>query len=87
MFDIHGVLKDLSKHRPIFCSEADFQDALAWQIHEAMPDCEIGSLQKKEIPDLCIPSERIAKAKGLRDRIASPSVSKSNRLFGIKMPT
>ena len=24
MFDIHGVLKDLSKHRPIFCSEADF---------------------------------------------------------------
>lgn len=48
MFDIHGVLKDLSKHRPIFCSEADFQDALAWQIHEEMPDCEIGSLKKKK---------------------------------------
>lgn len=60
MFDIHGVMADLSKHRPLFHSEADFQDALAWEIQKTMPDCEIGSLRKKEIPDLCIPSERIA---------------------------
>ena len=41
LFDIHGIMKDLSKHRPIFHLEVDFQFALAWQIHEAMPDCKI----------------------------------------------
>ena len=41
MFDIHGMMKDLSKYRPLFHSEADFQFALAWKIQKAMPDCEI----------------------------------------------
>ena len=34
-------MKDLSKHRSIFHSEADFQHALAWEIQKAIPDCEI----------------------------------------------
>ncbi len=38
---LHKLMADLAAHRPIFHSEADFQHALAWQIHEAMPDCEI----------------------------------------------
>ncbi len=41
MLDIHGLMADLSKHRPIFHSEADFQHALALEIHKAIPDCEI----------------------------------------------
>ena len=41
MFDIHQVMTELSKTRPIFHSEADFQHALAWQIHEIIPDCRI----------------------------------------------
>ena len=41
MLDIHNLMADLAQHRPIFHSEADFQHALAWQIHEIMPDCEI----------------------------------------------
>ena len=41
MLDIHKIMSDLSKHRPIFHSEADFQFALAWQIHKAIPNCEI----------------------------------------------
>ena len=41
MFDIHNLMADLAQHRPIFHSEADFQHALAWQIHETMPDCKI----------------------------------------------
>ena len=41
MLDIHNLMVDLSKQRPIFHSEADFQHALAWQIHETMPNCEI----------------------------------------------
>ena len=39
--DIVGLLKDLAQDRPIFHSEADFQHALAWHIHEAMPDCRV----------------------------------------------
>ena len=41
MLDIYNLMVDLSQHRPIFHSEADFQHALAWQIHETMPDCKI----------------------------------------------
>ncbi len=41
MLDIHNLMADLAKHRPIFHSEADFQHALAWQIHKAIPNCEI----------------------------------------------
>ena len=39
--DIDGLMKGLSEQRPIFHSEADFQHALAWQIHEMMPDCQV----------------------------------------------
>ena len=41
MLDIHNLMADLSQHRPVFHSEADFQFALAWQIHEVMSDCKI----------------------------------------------
>ena len=39
--DIHLVMAELAERRPIFHSEADFQFALAWQIHEMTPDCEV----------------------------------------------
>ncbi len=38
---IQKLMSNLSKHRRIFHSEADFQHALAWQIHTDFPDCEI----------------------------------------------
>jgi len=41
MIDIGQTLKVLSSKRPIFHSEADFQQALAWQIHEEYPTCSI----------------------------------------------
>ena len=37
-FDIHGVLKQLARRRPVFHSEADFQFALAWQIAQETSD-------------------------------------------------
>jgi|GEM_PF-160683 len=40
-FDLHKILKVLSKERPVFHSEADFQHALAWAIHEKCPDLNI----------------------------------------------
>ena len=64
--DIHCLMQELSKSRPIFHSEADFQHALAWLIHEAMPTNQI----RLEYPfrrdgstmylDIWLPTERIA---------------------------
>lgn len=34
IINISNTLSNLSKNRQLFCSEADFQQALAWQIHE-----------------------------------------------------
>lgn len=33
MFDVEAVLRDLALKRPIFHSEADFQHAVAWEVH------------------------------------------------------
>lgn len=37
MFDLTAILAQLRTKRPLFHSEADFQHALAWQIHEQFP--------------------------------------------------
>ena len=39
--DIRSVMDSLSERRPIFHSEADFQHALAWRIHEMAPGCQV----------------------------------------------
>ena len=39
--DIRRLMDGLSERRPIFRSEADFQDALAREIHETLPDCQV----------------------------------------------
>ena len=41
MLDISGLLIGLAQSRKVFHSEADFQHALAWHIHEAMPKSQI----------------------------------------------
>ncbi len=41
MLDIHKLMGSLSAYRPVFHSEADFQHALAWHIHETMPEREV----------------------------------------------
>ncbi len=47
MFDIEDVLNNLSKKRPVFHSEADFQYSLAWEIHKMYPSFNI-RLEKRE---------------------------------------
>lgn len=37
MFDLKDALRSLAQNRPLFHSEADFQHALAWEIHERWP--------------------------------------------------
>ena len=39
--NINKVLSDLAKIRPVFHSEADFQHAIAWQIHHEWPECSM----------------------------------------------
>jgi hypothetical protein len=39
--DLTSILKQLAHERPIFHSEADFQQALAWLIHQRYPDMRV----------------------------------------------
>jgi hypothetical protein len=41
MIDIDKIILELRKSRPVFHSEADFQHAVAWNIHEALPESNI----------------------------------------------
>lgn len=41
MIEIGEVLSALAKQRPVFHSEADFQHALAWEIHQELPAAPI----------------------------------------------
>ncbi len=50
MLNTTHVMMNLAKRRLIFYSEADFQFALAWHIHEMMPDCQV-RLEFKPFPD------------------------------------
>ena len=41
MIDVVEVMNALTAFRPVFHSEADFQHAFAWQMHQSMPDSSI----------------------------------------------
>ena len=45
------IVKSLAAERPQFCSEADFQFALAWKIQENFPDAEIRLECPANLPD------------------------------------
>jgi hypothetical protein len=39
--DVHAAMGRLASDRPLFHSEADFQHAIAWDLHRLMPDAQI----------------------------------------------
>jgi len=41
MIDVNEILSSLASKRPIFHSEADFQHALAWEIHSKWLECSM----------------------------------------------
>ena len=41
MLDMHSILAALAAERPVFHSEADFQHALAWEIHRRHPNLNL----------------------------------------------
>jgi len=51
MLNIEPILKKLSEDRPIFHSEADFQHALAWEIHKKYPKVSIRLEISSDRPD------------------------------------
>ena len=67
MVSIEALLATLAGSRKVFHSEADFQHALAWQIHEAMPDnqvrLEVDVMQvehQRRFLDIWLPVEGVA---------------------------
>ena len=67
MLDIRCMMTRLAERQLVFHSEADFQHALAWQIHETMPERQV-RLEVNVIPterrgmflDILLPQEGIA---------------------------
>ena len=67
MFDVSDLLTGLAESRKVFHSEADFQHALAWHIHQTMPESHI-RLEVDPMPvehrkmflDIWLPVEGIA---------------------------
>ena len=63
--DMVGMLSGLAARRPIFHSEADFQHALAWQIHQTYPTARI-RLETRPVRDIrldllvCVDEVRVA---------------------------
>ena len=41
MIDVRDLLEGLASERPVFHSEAEFQHALAWRIHQTHPGAQI----------------------------------------------
>jgi hypothetical protein len=58
--DVLGILAQLARERKIFHSEADFQHALAWKIHELHPTAKLrlelpsGRFDKRERIDILV---------------------------------
>ena len=67
MIDMDGLMGSLADSRKVFHSEADFQHALAWHMHQAMPESqvrlEVDVMQvehQRRFLDIWLPLEGIA---------------------------
>jgi hypothetical protein len=60
MLDMDDIMRRLAAERPLFHSEADFQHALAWKVHEIIPHAQIrlevssGRFDKRERIDILV---------------------------------
>jgi hypothetical protein len=64
--DVAQLMRCLASKRPIFHSEADFQHALAWELHIGCPDIRVRlevphqALDESQHLDLWLPDLKIA---------------------------
>ena len=89
-FNIINILGELSKHRFIFHSEADFQHALAWEIHKIHPQAIIrlevpsGRQDKRERIDILVTLEYRIYAIELKYKKTKIQISHNNEIFDLK---
>ncbi len=83
MLDIHSLMSGLAARRPIFHSEADFQHALAWQIHETCPDSDLRLEREQFLPGT---AERMATDIWIRlpDAVVAIELKYTNRAFQLE---
>jgi len=68
MISVENVIEELRKIRPIFHSEADFQHALAWEIHSHFPTAIVrleihpGRIGRREYIDILVQHENVTYA-------------------------
>jgi hypothetical protein len=91
LLDFNHVMERLAKKRPIFHSEADFQHALAWEIHNVRPEATI----RLELPvraddgravhiDLLVVIENQRFAIELKYKTASLDVRRGSEQFSLR---
>ncbi len=90
MIDFHELLASLAKKRPIFHSEADFQHALAWSIHQQLPGAHV----RLEVPfradgktihlDLWVTSNEWALAVELKYKTSSLSLEHDGEQYQLQ---
>jgi hypothetical protein len=89
MFDIIEILKILAVERPVFHSEADFQHALAWKIHQQNPDSKIrlefkpANLKERAYIDLWVITDNRAFAIELKYKTRGINVKISEESFDL----
>ena len=86
MLDIDSLMAGLAARRPIFHSEADFQHALAWQIHETCPDSDLRLEREQFLPGT---AERMATDIWIRlpDAVVAIELKYTNRALQIEWTT
>jgi len=90
MIDIPGILGALAIIRPVFQSEADFQHALAWEIHRSMPDAQVrlevpvASVDAQMHIDIWVQHGNMLHAIELKYKTRALSVQIGNEIFSLK---
>ena len=85
--DVIGYLEGLACTRRVFHSEADFQHALAWHIHEVIPDCRV-RLEFKPFPceklylDIWLPDAGVAIE--LKYKTRKVKLTPDNEVFSLR---
>ena len=89
MIDINETLKALCRTRPIFHSEADFQHALAWEIHKQFPAYSVRleyplSLEKSDHLDILASNSNNLVAIELKYKTRLLATTFEDELFWLK---
>ena len=90
MLSMHEMMAELAKARPVFHSEADFQHALAWVIHESHPRLRIRlerkapALRDREAVDIWVERRRRVLVLELKYKTAELVTTARGEEFNLK---